>query len=116
MARRSRGVKRRLHHHQRKKPHGDQEKHHNNSLLSWKTMKKIHGNQIPETASTIDSSVELMAEKSNIEAEIITESMAEVFIQQNKFNKAIEIYTKLSLQNPSKSHYFATKIESLKVK
>jgi uncharacterized protein (DUF2342 family) len=87
------------------------------SFTQWlKTMKKIHGNQIPETASTIDSSVELMAEKSNIEAEIITESMAEVFIQQNKFNKAIEIYTKLSLQNPSKSPYFATKIESLKVK
>jgi len=87
------------------------------SFTQWlKTMKKIHGNEIPETASAIDNSVELMAEKSNIEAEIITESMAEVFIQQNKSNKAIEIYTKLSLQNPIKSHYFATKIESLKVK
>ncbi len=87
------------------------------SFTQWlKTMKKNHGNQIPETASPIDNSVELMAEKSNIESEIITESMAEVFIQQDKFNKAIEIYTKLSLQNPSKSPYFATKIESLKVK
>lgn len=34
------------------------------SFTQWlKSMKKIHGNQIPETASAIDNSVELMAEK-----------------------------------------------------
>jgi hypothetical protein len=42
--------------------------------------------------------------------------MAEVFIQQGKINKAIVIYQKLSLQNPSKSPFFADKIESLKEK
>jgi hypothetical protein len=35
-------------------------------------------------------------------------------IKQNKQEKAIEMYEKLSLMNPSKSAYFAAKIESLK--
>ncbi len=87
------------------------------SFTEWlKTMKKVHGNKLPESGSHIDQTVEQMAEKSNIETEVITEAMAEVFVQQHKFVKAKEIYTKLSLQNPSKNTYFAHKIESLKDK
>jgi hypothetical protein len=42
--------------------------------------------------------------------------MAEVYLQQGKPKKAIEIYQKLSLLNPSKSAYFAAKLEILKEK
>lgn len=85
------------------------------SFTQWlKTMKKIHGNTLPETNGPIDNTVEMLAEKSNTGTDVITESMAEVFIQQGKNDKAIDIYEKLSLQNPSKSAYFADKIESLK--
>ena len=45
---------------------------------------------------------------------IITESMAEVFVKQGLFDKAIDIYNKLSLQNPSNSHIFANRIISIK--
>lgn len=87
------------------------------SFTEWlKTMKKVHGYKLPENTATIDKTVEQMAEKSNIEADVITEAMAEVYIKQQKFAKAKEIYSKLSLQNPSKSTYFAHKIESLKDK
>lgn len=48
------------------------------------------------------------------EKEIITEAMAEVWAKQGNHEKAIDIYDKLSLQNPSKSAYFAAKIEQLK--
>jgi hypothetical protein len=40
--------------------------------------------------------------------------MAEVWVKQGNTSKAIEVYNKLSLLNPSKRAYFATKIENLK--
>ena len=43
-----------------------------------------------------------------------TAAMAEVWAKQGNKIKAIEIYQKLSLQNPSKRAYFAAKIEHLK--
>ncbi len=85
------------------------------SFTEWlKTMKKTHGNSLPENTAIDDSAVQQQAEYSNQATEVVTESMAEVFIQQGKTQKAIEIYQKLSLQNPGKNVYFAQKIESLK--
>jgi hypothetical protein len=85
------------------------------SFTDWlKTMKKINGEKLPEISGPVDSAVLRMAENSNMEAVVDTEAMAEVFVQQGKLTKAIEIYQKLSLQNPSKSAYFAKKIDSLK--
>jgi len=53
--------------------------------------------------------------KTSIEArEIVTETMADVFIKQGKTDKAIQLYIKLSFLDPSKSTYFATKIQHLK--
>ena len=87
------------------------------SFTEWlKTMKKNKAAQPSESTAIVDISVEKMAENSNKETEVVTESMAEVFIQQGKSKKAIEIYEKLSLLNPAKSTYFAAKIESLKEK
>lgn len=87
------------------------------SFTEWlKTMKKVNGNRLPETTEAVDKAIEHIAEKSNKTEEIITEAMAEVFIQQGKPSKAIEIYEKLSLHNPSKSVFFADKIKNLKVK
>lgn len=86
------------------------------SFTEWlKTMKKVtpSGN-IPGTSENAESNVQQMAEQSNAENEVITEAMADVLIQQGKRNKAIEVYQKLSLLNPSKNAYFAAKIENLK--
>ena len=84
------------------------------SFTEWlKTMKKANSNRLPENVK-LDKAVEQLAEKSNIETEVITEAMAEVYLQQGKTGKANEIYKKLSLHNPAKSLYFAGKIETLK--
>ena len=84
------------------------------SFTEWlKTMKKANSNRLPENVK-LDKAVEQLAEKSNIETEVITEAMAEVYLQQGKTGKANEIYKKLSLHNPAKSLYFAGKIENLK--
>ncbi|HET8573312.1 MAG TPA: hypothetical protein VFL76_05515 [Edaphocola sp.] len=45
--------------------------------------------------------------------ELISESMAAVYALQGKKEKAMDMYKKLSLQNPEKSAYFAKKIEIL---
>lgn len=47
------------------------------------------------------------------EDEPISESLANVHIKQGRYDKAIDMYRKLSLRNPQKKAYFARKIEVL---
>ena len=91
------------------------------SFTQWlKTMKKIdtrHAEPLlpSELSENTDSNnIQKLAESSNIEDEIITEAMADVLVQQGRIHKAVEVLKKLSLLNPSKSTYFAAKIEQLK--
>jgi hypothetical protein len=44
---------------------------------------------------------------------MVSEPLAEIHVKQGRFDKAIEIYRKLSLQNPEKKTYFAAKINHL---
>ena len=84
------------------------------SFTEWlKTMKKVHDQKLPTEQVSIDLSVQHLAEKSNKEEEVLTESMADVYLQQGKTNKAKEIYEKLSLLNPSKNAYFAAKLKQI---
>ena len=88
------------------------------SFTEWlKTMKKVHTDTTEDAAKPAeqtDAVIQSIAEKSNNEDEILTESMAEVFAKQDKIARAADVYQKLSLLNPSKSAYFAAKIEQLK--
>ncbi|MDH7462822.1 hypothetical protein QEG73_16125 [Chitinophagaceae bacterium 26-R-25] len=90
------------------------------SFTEWlKTLKRLPDSTIAaqeaeEHQPMPDARVEAMAEVSIKEKETLTESMAEVLLKQGKKETAIEMYNKLSLLNPDKSHYFAAKIEALK--
>jgi hypothetical protein len=85
------------------------------SFTDWlKTMKKIHVPDAEVSSGISDMVIQTLAAKSNLEGEVVTEAMAEVLTQQGKAAKAIEVYKKLSLLNPSKSAFFAAKIEQLK--
>jgi hypothetical protein len=88
------------------------------SFTEWlKTMKKLPAQDSSQSLSPAeqpDLTVQALAEKSNQEQEVVTEAMAEVLASQGKRGKAAELYQKLSLMNPSKSAYFAAKIEQLK--
>ena len=86
------------------------------SFTDWlKTMKRLPSveNSISEEPLA-NKKVEQMAEHSIQEREILTIAMAEVWEKQGNKAKAIDIYSKLSLLEPSKSPYFAAKIEELK--
>ena len=85
------------------------------SFTAWlKTMKKLHPGQLPEQNEVIEKIIQSSSEASNQNANVLTEAMAEVLVKQGKREKAVGMYEKLSLINPSKSAYFAAKIENLK--
>ncbi|HWB26231.1 MAG TPA: hypothetical protein VG738_12160 [Chitinophagaceae bacterium] len=58
--------------------------------------------------------VQDIAAGSNEPKDIVTETMAEVLAMQGMTEKAIQVYIKLSFLDPSKTAYFASKIEKLK--
>ena len=86
------------------------------SFTQWlKTIKEVSVTEIAiETGAVAEDKVISLAEHSIEDREIVTETMADVWIKQGTRQKAIEVYDKLSLQNPAKSSYFAGLIEQLK--
>jgi len=86
------------------------------SFTEWlKTMKRLPHLESTKTADlSADDKIQRLADHSIKEGEILTESMADVWAKQGNKEKAIEIYSKLSLLNPDKSAYFASLIDQLK--
>jgi hypothetical protein len=61
--------------------------------------------EIPETV------FEMAVNSISKEEGLASETLAEIYMKQGKYDKAIEMYKKLSLRNPQKNVYFARKIE-----
>ncbi len=86
------------------------------SFTEWlKTIRQMPPQQVAALSdSKSEEKVVQLATHSLDEENVETEAMAEVWIKQGQPEKAIKIYQKLSLLNPSKSSYFASLIENLK--
>jgi hypothetical protein len=86
------------------------------SFTEWlRSMKRLPQAEVETNMDEATrQSIQAIAEHSFEEKEIVTETMAEVWIKQGNKEKAIDTLNKLSLLDPSKSHYFAAKIEQLK--
>lgn len=87
------------------------------SFTEWlRSMKRVGPAAI--NGSTLDDNtqqaIQSIADTSIEGKDIVTEAMAEVWVKQGNYRKAIAIYEKLSLQNPVKSPYFADRIQQLK--
>ena len=52
--------------------------------------------------------------ESKIKDDLITETLAKIYIDQKKYNKAIKAYNILSLKYPKKSSFFADQTERIK--
>lgn len=86
------------------------------SFTEWlKTIRQMPPQQVAALSdSKSEEKVVQLASHSLAEENVDTEAMADVWIKQGRPEKAIMIYQKLSLLNPSKSSYFASLIENLK--
>lgn len=86
------------------------------SFTDWlKIMKRLPVSEIAKNVNAVtEQKVDQLAEHSLENREVLTEAMAEVWEKQGNKAKAIEIYSKLSLLDPPKNVYFASKIEELK--
>ena len=87
------------------------------SFTEWlRGMKRVGPAAINGAAldDTTQQAIQSIADTSNESKDIVTEAMAEVWVKQGNYRKAIAIYEKLSLQNPVKSPYFADRIQQLK--
>ena len=76
-------------------------------------MKKIQGEE-DKNVTVNYNLVSQDLDNEQVENMVITESMAEIYQKQGLNDKAIEVYNKLSLQNPHNSHIFADRIKALK--
>jgi hypothetical protein len=84
------------------------------SFTEWlKTMKKMQADEEKNDSANPEIS-SLNNENHEAETIVITEAMAEIYEKQGLNDKAIEVYHKLSLQNPHNSHIFASRIKALK--
>ncbi len=75
---------------------------------------------INEHASTITVqaptpvAIEIKPEKKEITEDLITETLAAIYLKQGLYEKALQSYEKLSLKFPEKNAYFAGQIENIK--
>ena len=92
----------------------DKFSHQVKTFTQWlQSMKKIYQSGSGNMEKTEDKKITSIADASNETQDIITETMADVLMQQGKNLQAIEILEKLSLLHPEKSSYFTARISEL---
>ena len=89
------------------------------------TLEKVEATKIIKVVESKDEkaiskkkklSTKKVAEKSlQLNNTIVSETLAELLVKQERFDKAIEMYEKLSLKYPEKRHIFAAQIQKIKI-
>lgn len=100
--------------HFKTKKEKDQEEVQDQKALKTMWQKEKLAAAMEEENEEIPESVFKMAVNSiTKEDDLASESFAEVYARQGRYDKAIDMYRKLSLRNPQKKAYFARKIEAI---
>ena len=66
-----------------------------------------------ETVKEPDESEDVISKSLAESDELITETLAMIYFEQKKYDKALDAFKKLSLKYPEKSIYFAARIEEI---
>ncbi|UYQ91080.1 hypothetical protein MKQ68_13355 [Chitinophaga horti] len=75
-------------------------------------MHRLYEDEEPEVSEAVEK---MAIESITFNNDIVSETLAEIWVRQHQYAKAILIYQKLSLLNPGKSAYFAQKIKDLQL-
>jgi len=66
-----------------------------------------------EDSNGIENRVAIIEKSVTENDELVTDTLAGIYLQQKNYDKALTAYKKLSLKYPEKSIYFATQIEEI---
>ena len=75
--------------------------------------KFIENNPKIEPTENLDSTVNIKESTKLDKNELMTETLAKVYLEQKKYKKAIQAYKILSLKYPEKSSFFANRIKAV---
>ena len=73
----------------------------------------IRRNPVVDNSTENGSTKDIIEKSLTEDDELITETLANIYVQQKNFGKAVNAYQKLSLKYPEKSVYFATRIKEI---
>jgi predicted Zn-dependent protease len=102
-----------LMHFNTKKKQDDQEEQEQRALRGMWQREKLAAAMEEENDEIPEDVFEMAVNSIQKEDDLVSESLAEILVKQGKYDKAIDMYRKLSLRNPQKNAYFARKIEAL---
>lgn len=98
----------------KKKKQAEEEEENDQKVLKSMWQREKLAAALEEENDEIPENVFEMAVNSiTKEDALISESLAEVLVRQGRYDRAIDMYKKLSLRKPQKKAYFARKIEEI---
>lgn len=69
--------------------------------------------KIPEKPAPVNDAAKREEDSDRENGDIMSVTLAEIYVKQQQYSRAINIFRKLSLRNPEKSAYFAARISQL---